>query len=109
MEDPVLASLKQAFEHAHDCYGDLDGVTSQLDKVLETLPEKDTEIRAEISQMLDKTFEFQDSWSVFLEGLRDLRTKYRAAYIPTKISPEVDELVEVLAKIEARRRKQQQG
>lgn len=88
MEDPVLASLKQVFEHAHDCYVDLDGVTSQLDKALEALPEKDTEIRAEISQMLDKTFEFQDSWSVLLEGLQDLCTKYRAAYILTKISPQ---------------------
>ncbi len=106
MEDPILSSLKQAFEHANDCYIDLDGVTEQLENALEALPAEDTEIRALTTQMLDKTFEIQDSWSGFLAGLRDLRLKYRAAYIPTENSPEVDGLLEVLAKIEARRRKQ---
>jgi hypothetical protein len=109
MEDTVLSSFKQALTYARDCYIDFDGVIDRLDKTLEELPEEDTEICAGVSQMLDKAFEMQDAWSPFIEELRGLHLKYRATYIPTEISPEVDELLEVLAKIEMRRRKQNQG
>ena len=104
MSDSLLPSLKQAFQHADDCYMDLDGVIDHLVQVQEALSEKDRELQASTTQLLDKAFAIQDSCRTFLEELRDLHLKYRAAYVPTTISPEVDELIEVLARIEARRR-----
>ncbi len=104
MSDPVLSSLEQAFKQADACYLDLDAVIDHLVKAQEALPEQDTELQAATTYMLDEAFEIQDSCRAFLEELRDLRLKYRATYIPTQISPEVDEFLEVLAKIEARRR-----
>jgi hypothetical protein len=104
MSDTVLSSLKEAFTHADECYIDLDAVIDHLVKTQEALPEKDTELQAATTRMLDEAFAIQDSCHAFLKELDDLRLKYRAAYIPTQISPEVDEFLEVLAKIEARRR-----
>lgn len=104
MSDSLLPSLKQAFQHADDCYMDLDEVIDHLAQVQEALSEKDRELQASTTQLLDKAFAIQDACHILLEELRDLRLKYRAVYVPGGVSPEVDELSEVLAKIEARRR-----
>lgn len=104
MSDTVLPLLKQAFQYGNDCYMAFDGIIDRLEKTLEALPEEDTQIRTLTTQLVEKTFAMQDILRPYLEELRDVRLKYRAVYIPTEISPEVDELVEVLARIEARRR-----
>ncbi len=53
---------------------------------------------------MSKTFELMDTCSAFSQDLNELRLKYRASYMPVTILPEVDELLEVLARIKARRR-----
>ena len=104
MSDSVLPLLKEAFEHADGCSMEINGIIDNLEGALEILPENDTEIRTSIEQIISKAFGLMDAGSAFSEDLNKLRLKYRASYMPVEISPEVDELLEVLARIEARRR-----
>ncbi len=104
MPDAVLPLLKEAFDHADNCSTETDGVIDTLEQALEVLPESDSEIRASISQVMEKAFHLQDAWSELSRNLQELRLKYRASYMPSPLAPEVDELLDVLARIEARRR-----
>jgi hypothetical protein len=105
MSDTVLPAIKEAFEHADGCYMEVNGIIDNLENALDMLPESDTEIRTAITHIMDKAFALMDTCSALSKDLYDLRLKYRASYMPSQVSPEVDELVEVLARIEARRQR----
>lgn len=104
MSDSVLPFLKQAFQSADACYANFDDIVGQLEEAIDILPEDNEEIQTLASEMMEQALELQDSLRPLLDGLYNLRLKYRASYMPIEVSPEVDELLEVLARIETRRR-----
>lgn len=104
MPDSEHALIKQAFQHAENCFAEANAIVDYLDQAIEDLQEEEPELREAVTQSLVKADQLIDHCSEIVQDLLELRLKFRAAHSTTGLPPEVDLLTETLARIEARRR-----
>jgi hypothetical protein len=104
MPDSEHALLKQAFQHAENCFTEANAIADYLEQTIADLQKEEPELREAVTQSLVKADQFIEQCGEIVNDLLELGLKYRAAYSTSGLSPEVEALTETLARIELRRR-----
>ncbi len=104
MSDSEHALLKQAFQHAENCFAEANSIVDYLDQAIEDLQEAEPKLCEAVTQSFAKADQLIDHCGEIVQDLLELRLKYRASHSTTGLPPEVDLLTETLARIELRRR-----
>ena len=101
--------IKQAYTYAEQSYMKSASISRYLLQALETVPKSETELRSEIQQMIERADQLIDIYEKMLPDIFQLQIRYQALQTPSQeSSPDVDTLLHTLARIEARRRSEQQ-
>ena len=101
--------IKQAYTYAEQSYTKSASISRFLLQALETVPKSETELRSETQQMIERADQLIDIYEKMLPDIFQLHIRYQALQTPSQeSSPDVDTLLHTLARIEARRRSEQQ-
>ena len=104
MPDSEHVLLKQAFQHAENCLTEANALVDYLDQAIADLQGENPELREAVTQSFIKADQFIDHCGEIVNELLELRLKYRATHSTHGLTPEVEALIETLARIELRRR-----
>ncbi|HYU73878.1 MAG TPA: hypothetical protein VEL31_14450 [Ktedonobacteraceae bacterium] len=104
MPDSEHALIKQAFQHAENCYAEANAIVDYLDQAIEDLQEEKPAVREAVTQSFIKADQLIDHCGQIVQDLLELGLKYRAAHSTSGLPPEIEALTETLARIELRRR-----
>ena len=102
--------LQKAYHYAEKCYTNAAVLTRYLHQTLDALPEKETALKEDMTQVMEKAKQLVDLCEKLLPALFDLHVKQQSVASSGPAEPELpsemSDLLQTLSQIERRRRAQ---
>ena len=107
MAENETPPLKKAFIAAESCDTVMQDVSACLQQALTLLPESATELREEVTKVFIETEDLIDRWGKLSYDIYHLSVKEQALGSTSGAPAEVDALMKLISRIDARRQSKQ--